>query len=145
MLSLCHIQCLPRSRNFKKSRQHPNTLLLDKTQPGRTTTVATSISIPVTSSISATVSSKVSRPVTSSISTTAATSVSRPMTSSISTTVATTISRPVTSSISFLLAEEEQQDYQVRKTVYGNDGWGKELPLHLCSVALKPLHFTTAL
>ena len=79
----------------------------------------------MTSSISATVSSTVSRPVTSSISTTAATSVSRPVTSSISTTVATTISRPVTSSISFLLAEEEQQDYQVRKTVYGNDGWGK--------------------
>ena len=115
-------------------------------------TVSSTISRPVTSSISTTAATSVLRPVTSSISTTVATTISRPVTSSISATVATTISRPVTSSISFLLAEEEQQDYQVRKTVYGNDGWGKRTfvcvcggPLHLCRVALKPLHFTTAL
>ena len=92
---------------MRKSRQRPtatlqSNLLHNKTQPGRTTSEATTISRPLTSSI------------------TAATTASRPMTSSISrisTTAAKTVSRPVTSSISFLLAEEEQQDYEVRKNI----------------------------
>ena len=108
---------------MRKSRQRPaaslqTNLLHNETHPGRTNSVATTISKPVTSSISTTAATTVSRPVTSS--TTAATTASRPMTSSISrisTTAAKTVSRPVTSSISFLLAEEEQQDYEVRKNI----------------------------